>query len=209
MTYSNEERQRALDWLKARIKPRLPYAKGRFRITEEQLDSITIDLEDKANKARINYLLQMVWRNWVCGDDAVVEWNYRFLPPNDSALIAMDDDCDCSDYHEDDPNYFEIYCKLYNDSEAIDNATVFIGCMEHDDVHAKLSSLENQILWYRWKYEPDTLTKAEKRHASLCGFDFRPEEDVKRWLTDNNYVEAFPGDSVEVEADDETEPLPM
>lgn len=207
--YTDKERQEALDWLKAKIKPRLPFARGRYRMTEEQLDSVTIDLEDPNNKSRIVYLLNMVWRNWVSGEDYLIEWDYRLLPVLDQGIISMDSECNCVDPQESDLTYFEIYCKLMNNSEAITNATSFIECMEHEDVQVKLSSLENTLLWYKWKYEPERLTEEEKRLVGLFRFKDRSEEETRLWLTNDNYVAEFPGDSVVVEADAETEPLPM
>ena len=209
MTYSNEERQDALDWLKAKIKPRLPYAKGGYRMTEEQLNSITIDLDDQLNKARINYLLQMVWKNWVHGGDYMHEWEYRLLPALDDGIIAMDGDCDCNDYHEGDPNYFDIYCKLYNNSEAIGNATAFIENMEHLDVQVLIGTLKDNIAFLKWKYEPENMTEYEKRKASMYRFERRDEEEVRKQLAGDNFIVEFPGDSVEVEADDEALPLPI
>ena len=205
MTYTNEERQRALDWLKAKIKPRLPFAKGVYRMTEEQLDSITIDLDDELNKARIHYLLQMVWRNWVTGEDWVIEWDYRLLNPLDEPLIAMDEDCDCNDLNEGDPCYFDLYCKLYNNSEAIDNATVFIESMDHEEVQTTIETLNARVLYFKWKYEPETLTDREKMAVLYNRFKTRDEAEVRTWLANDSYVVDFPGTERE-EPEDEGYP---
>lgn len=61
---TDEERQQALDWLKDKIRPRLKYAKGPVRLTEEQLDSITISTKEP-NSWRLEHLFRMVWYNWV------------------------------------------------------------------------------------------------------------------------------------------------
>lgn len=205
MKYTDEERQKALDWLKVKIKPRLPFAKGNYRITEEQLDSITIDLEDKTNKARINYLLKMVWQNWVSGEDWIIDWDYRLLQPLDKGIIAMDDDCNCTDLEEGDPCYFDIYCKLYNNSEAIKDATSFIETMEHSDVLETIENLTYQLLYYRWKYEPHTLTDIEAFKATGCGFKRRTDEENKKRFSDVDIYD-FPGTETEEEDEDEGYP---
>lgn len=205
MKYTDEERQKALDWLKVKIKPRLPFAGGNYRMTKEELDSITIDLEDKTNKARINYLLQMVWQNWVSGNDWITDWSYRLLDPLDKGIIAMDDDCDCTDLEDGDPSYFDIYCKLFNDSDAIRNATAFVENMEHSDVLETIAKLKHQVVYYKWRYEPDTLTEAEKFAVSYCGFKRRTDEEAKKWLTDECIYD-FPG--TEQDEDDKDEGYP-
>ena len=190
--YTEKERQEALDWLKAKIRPRLQHQKSYRQITEEQLDSITI-AEDKLNMHRINYLLPIVWENWVSGWDYLSEWNYRLLEPLDEPIIAMDECCDCNDLQEGDPSFFELYCKLVNNSEAIKDATSFIEVYEHLNVHVTIRKLHSKVLYYRWKYEPETLNEFEKRFA-----DSHFKSDAS-WVFNESHTNFFPKDDGEVD----------
>ena len=103
---TDEERQQALDWLKDKIKPRLKYAKGPVRMTEEQLDSLSLnsDLED---------LFRMVWFNWVC-DDGDIETPTLC---NDCQLIDLvpeyDDEMTASDYERFGYTFVELLKIIY------------------------------------------------------------------------------------------------
>ena len=88
--HNDQECQMALDWLKTKIRPRLKYAKGPIRMTEEELDGITLgsDLED---------LFRMVWYNWVSDNNIDIP-----MMGNESPLIDLapeyDDEMTLSDY---------------------------------------------------------------------------------------------------------------
>lgn len=87
---TDEERQQALDWLKDKIKPRLKYAKGPVRMTEEELDSITISTKEP-NSWRLEDLFRMVWFNWVY-DGSDYDECYLTKSPmmgNDAPLIDI------------------------------------------------------------------------------------------------------------------------
>ena len=62
--YTAQERQEALDWLKAKVRDRIPFAKGFVRFTQEQVDEITIDVHDDVNRDRLLGFLLMCWYNW-------------------------------------------------------------------------------------------------------------------------------------------------
>ena len=65
--YDDQERQKALDWLKNRVRERVPFAKGFVRFTQEEIDQITIEDErqNKLNAERLWLFLLMCWYNWV------------------------------------------------------------------------------------------------------------------------------------------------
>lgn len=198
MKYNNEDRQKAFDWLKNKITPRLPYVKGVNRMTKEQLDLITIDLDDELNKARLHYLFQMVWRNWVSGCDWMNEdWNFRLLEPIDLPLIAMDDDCDCCEYEEGDPTYCDLVQTIfYNDSEYFkeNDFILYVYNMEQLDVQCTVEDQKRALLFYKWKYEPDTLTEREKKAVKFHRFETRDEAEIRRWFADDSFVLKFPMD---------------
>lgn len=63
--YTRQERKEALDWLKAKVRDRIPFATGFVRFTQEQVDQITEDVSNDLNRDRLLDFLLMCWYNWV------------------------------------------------------------------------------------------------------------------------------------------------
>ena len=163
--------------------------------SKEQLDLITIDTNDKLNAERLDYLFQMVLLNWVSGWDYYTDYNFRFLNPYDAMLIGLDQDCDCVDWKEGDPTFIDLVTKIrHNDSEYFKQHRIneYLAVMELDEVHLTIAKKNRQLLFYKWKYEPETLTAAEKKEVELCGFERREDAELREWIADEKVVLDFP-----------------
>ena len=87
--YTYQERQAALDWLKAKVADRVPYAKGPFRLTKDEVAKVEVpnDEEDWYYKREVLQglvdFLKMVYYNWVDDWDWVGDRSYNFLGGHD------------------------------------------------------------------------------------------------------------------------------
>ena len=86
--YTYQERQAALDWLKAKVADRVPYAKGPFRLTKDEVAQVAIPEAEKGWQYEgvlqgLLDFLKMVYYNWVDDWDWVGERTYNFLGGHD------------------------------------------------------------------------------------------------------------------------------
>lgn len=88
--YTYQERQAALDWLKAKVADRIPYAQGPFRLTKDEVAKVEVpkDEEDWYYKREVLQglvdFLKMVYYNWVDDYDWLGPRSYNFLAAHDS-----------------------------------------------------------------------------------------------------------------------------